>query len=132
MCPKTAIQPQGSPAAVGPYSPAVRAGDFLFCSGQIPIDPHSGNLVSGDIQAQTARVLENVQLILKHEKLDWADVVKATNFLVDMSDFSAMNEAYARFFQRDFPARTTLQVAGLPKGARIEIEIIAHYPRQAP
>jgi 2-iminobutanoate/2-iminopropanoate deaminase len=128
---KTIIQPPGSPAAVGPYSPAVRAGDFLFCSGQIPIDPRSGHLVSGDIQTQTARVLENVQAILEHENLGWADVVKSTVFLIDMADFAGMNEAYARCFRNDFPARTTIQVAGLPKGARIEIEIIAHYRRPA-
>ena len=125
---KIPIQPGGAPPVVGPYSQAIRTGDFLFCSGQIPIDPVSGDLIHGDIQAQTRQALENVKAILDHEKLAFADVVKTTVYLIDLADFGAMNQVYARYFQAAYPARSTVQVAGLPKGARIEIEVIVYYP----
>jgi 2-iminobutanoate/2-iminopropanoate deaminase len=124
---KTIIKPANSPAAVGPYNHAVRVGDLLFCSGQIPINPASGNLVAGDIKAQTETVLENVKAILDDQKLTFANVVKSTVFLTNLADFPAMNEVYTRYFTSDFPARSTIQVAALPRGAHVEIEVIAHY-----
>jgi 2-iminobutanoate/2-iminopropanoate deaminase len=124
---KQIIKPAKSPAAVGPYNHAVRVGDLLFSAGQIPIDPATGNLVSGDIQTQTERVLQNVKAILDDQHLSFANVVKSTVFLTNLADFAAMNEVYAKYFTGDFPARSTVQVAALPKGAGIEIEIVAHY-----
>ena len=105
----------------------MRIGDLLFCAGQIPLDPASGNLVSGDIKAQAERVLENVKAILEDQKLTFANVVKSTVFLTNLADFAGMNEVYAKYFTADFPARSTIQVAALPKGATVEIEVIAHY-----
>ena len=124
---KTIIKPSKSPAAIGPYNHAVRTGDLLFCAGQIPIDPASGNLISGDIKAQTERVLQNVKAILDDQRLTFANVVKATVFMTNLADFSGMNEIYAKYFTNDFPARSTVQVAALPKGANVEIEVIAHF-----
>ena len=124
---KTIIKPPQSPAAVGPYNHAVRVGDLLFCAGQIPIEPSTGNLIAGDIRAQTERVLENVKAILDSQKLGFQNVVKSTVFMVNLGDFAAMNEVYARYFTTDFPARSTIQVAALPKGAQVEIEVIAHF-----
>ena len=124
---KTIITPAASPAPVGPYNHAIRAGDLLFCSGQIPIDPKTGSLVTGDIRAQTARVLENVKAILADQKLTFANVVKTTVFLTDLADFAAMNEVYAGYFKEAAPARSTVQVAALPRGANVEIEVLAHY-----
>ena len=124
---KIIIKPAKSAPAVGPYNHAVRLGDLLFCSGQIPLDPATGTLVSGDIKAQTERVLENIKAILEDQKLTLANVLKTTVFLTSMADFSTMNEVYARHFKADFPARSTVQVAALPKGASIEIEVIAHF-----
>jgi 2-iminobutanoate/2-iminopropanoate deaminase len=124
---KTIIRPNGTPPPVGPYSHAVRVGDLLFCSGQIPLDPATGQLVPGDARAQTERVLETIKAILAHEGLGLDRVVKATVFLTDLADFAFMNEVYSRYFTRDFPARSTIQVAGLPRGAKVEIEVIAHY-----
>ena len=120
------IKPAASPAPVGPYNHAVRVGDLLFCSGQIPLDAQ-GNLVTGDIRIQTEQVLKNVQAILDDQKLTFAHVVKSTVFMVNLGDFAAMNEVYARYFTSDFPARSTVQVAALPRGAQVEIEIVAHY-----
>ena len=100
---------------------------MLFCAGQIPIDPATGNLVSGDIKAQTQKVLENVQAILDDQNLTFANVVKSTVFLTNLADFTAMNEVYAKFFTSDFPARSTIQVAALPRGAIVEIEVVAHF-----
>jgi|SRR5260370_40145099 len=127
MPPKKIIKPAKSAPAVGPYNHGVRVGDLLFCAGQIPIDPATGNLVSGDIKAQTERVLENVKAILNDQKLTFGNVVKSTVFLTSLADFAAMNEVYATYFTSDFPARSTIQVAALPKGANVEIEVIAHY-----
>jgi 2-iminobutanoate/2-iminopropanoate deaminase len=124
---KQIIKPAKSAPAVGPYNHAVRIGDLLFCAGQIPLDPATGNLVAGDIKAQTERVLQNVQAILEDQKLKFANVVKSTVFLTNLADFAGMNEVYARHFTSDFPARSTIQVAALPKGANVEIEVIAHY-----
>ena len=127
MLTKTIIKPAKSPAAVGPYHHAVRVGDLLFCSGQIPLDPQTGNLVPGDIRVQTDRVLQNVKAILDDQGLTFANVVKSTVFMVDLAGFGAMNEIYSKYFTENFPARSTLQVAGLPKGASVEIEVIAHF-----
>ena len=127
MAIKTILRPAHSPAAVGPYHHAVRVGDLLFSAGQIPLDPTTGALVAGDIGAQTERVLENVKAILDDQKLTFAHVVKTTVFLTNLADFAAMNEIYARYFTTDFPARSTVQVAALPRGASVEIEFIAHY-----
>jgi len=127
MATKSIIKPAKSPAAVGPYNHAVRVGDLLFCAGQIPIEPAIGNLVSGDIKAQTERVLENIKVILDDQKLTFANVVKSTVFLTDLANFAGMNEVYAKYFTENFPARSTVQVAGLPKGASVEIEVVAHF-----
>ena len=127
MANKRIIKPARSAPAVGPYNHAVRIGDLLFCAGQIPVDPATGNLAAGDIKAQTERVLENIRVILDDQKLGFANVVKSTVFLTNLADFAAMNEVYAKYFTADFPARSTVQVAGLPRGANVEIEVIAHF-----
>ena len=127
MSNKTIIKPAKSPAAVGPYNHAVRVGDLLFCAGQIPINPADGNLIVGDIKAQTERVLQNVKAILDDQKLTFANVVKSTVFLTSLADFAGMNEVYSKHFTSDFPARSTIQVAALPKGASVEIEVLAHF-----
>ena len=127
MANKTVIKPKNSPPALGPYNHAVRTGDLLFCAGQIPIDPQTGNLVTGDIKIQTDRVLQNVKAILDDQGLTFAHVVKSTVFMTNLGDFASMNEIYARYFTGNFPARSTVQVAALPKGATVEIEVIAHF-----
>src|SRR5271170_7102653 len=127
MASKQIIKPAKSPAAVGPYNHAVRVSDLLFCAGQIPIDPKDGDLISGDIKTQTERVLQNVKVILADQKLTFANVVKSTVFLTNLADFTGMNEIYSKHFTADFPARSTIQVAALPKGANVEIEVIAHF-----
>jgi len=127
MATKEIIKPRNSPAAVGPYNHAVRLGDLLFCAGQIPIDPATGNLITGDIKAQTERALQNVKAILDDQKLTFVSVIKSTVFLTNLADFAGMNEVYAKYFTGDFPARSTVQVAALPKGANVEIEVIAHF-----
>ena len=127
MATKQIIEPAGSPAAVGPYNHAVRVGDLLFCAGQIPLDPATGDLVKGDIKVQTERVLQNVKAILEDQKLTLANVVKSTVFMTDLADFAGMNEVYAKHFTSDFPARSTIQVGALPKGANVEIEVVAHF-----
>ena len=127
MATKTIIRPKNSPPAVGPYNHAVRVGDMLFCAGQIPIDPKTGNLIEGDVKAQTTRVLENVKAILEDQKLTFNNVVKTTVFLTNLADFAGMNEIYSKYFTADHPARSTIQVAALPKNANVEIEVIAHF-----
>src|SRR5215212_5844259 len=122
-----AISPVGAPKAVGPYSVAVRIGDFLFASGQIPLDPASGALVSGGIDAQTERVLENIKIVLADQGLTFSNVVKTTVFMTNLGDFAEMNAMYALYFAEPFPARSTVQVAALPKASSVEIEIIAHF-----
>ena len=120
------IQSENLPKAVGPYSVAVRVGDFLFCSGQIPLDSQ-GQLIAGGIKEQTRQVLQNISAILKDQSLSPENVVKATVFMIDLADFNEMNLIYAEFFTRNHPARSTIQVAALPRGAKVEIEIIACY-----
>ena len=127
MAKKTVIKPAKSPAAVGPYNHAVQVDDLLFCAGQIPIEPATGNLVAGDIKVQTQRVLENVKAILEDQQLTFENVVKSTVFLTNLADFAGMNEVYSKYFTSVFPARSTIQVAALPKGASVEIEVIAHF-----
>ena len=127
MATKTIIKPAHSPAAVGPYNHAVRIGDLLFSAGQIPLNPADGTLVAGDIKAQTERVLQNVKAILDDQGLTFSHVVKSTVFMTNLADFAGMNEVYVKYFTENFPARSTVQVAALPKGANVEIEIIAHF-----
>jgi 2-iminobutanoate/2-iminopropanoate deaminase len=125
---RTTITAPGAPAAIGPYSHAVAVGNLLFCSGQTPIDPATGELIEGDIAQQTRRVLQNLQLVLSASGVTLAQAVKTTVFLMDMADFAAMNAVYAEFFPAAPPARSTVQVAGLPRGARVEIELVAVKP----
>lgn len=125
---KEAIHTTQAPAALGPYSQAIRIGDFVFTSGQVALDPATGQLVEGGIEAQTRRVLQNLHAVLQAAGLDLARVVKTTVFLKDMNDFAAMNQAYAEHFQSETvpaPARSTVEVARLPKDALVEIEVIA-------
>jgi 2-iminobutanoate/2-iminopropanoate deaminase len=122
---KKIISTPDAPAAVGPYSQAVRVGSTIYCAGQIPLDPKSGQIVSGGIDVQTRRVLDNVTAVLKAEGLTFDNIVKTTIFLMDLGDFQAVNEIYGSYFKQQPPARSTVQVAGLPKGARVEIEVIA-------
>jgi len=119
------IDSEDAPEAQGPYSQAIVAGDLVFCAGQIPLDPATGSLVQGDIAAQTRRVLDNLAAVLAAAGSDLAHVVKTTVFLADIDDFAAMNEAYGLRFGSHRPARSTFQVAALPRGARIEIECVA-------
>lgn len=122
---KKIISTTEAPAAIGPYSQAVRVGSMIFCAGQVPLDPKTGQIVSEDIADQTRRVLDNVAAILKAEQLTLAHVVKTTVFLADFSDFQKMNEVYATYFKDQPPARSTVGVSTLPKNARVEIEAIA-------
>ena len=122
---RTVVATDQAPAAVGPYSQAVRAGGLVFTAGQISIDPASGKLVGRDIQEQTRRVLQNLQAVLDAAGASMADVVKTTVFLKDMGDFQAMNEVYAQFFTENPPARSAVQVVALPLGVDIEIEAVA-------
>lgn len=116
-----------APKAIGPYSPAIRAGQLLFVSGQVPLDPATGQLVPGGIAEQTRRVLDNIGALLKAGDRSFADVVRTTIFLADMNDFGAVNEIYGQYFSEPYPARATVQVARLPKDARVEIDVIASY-----
>ena len=122
---KKIVSTSDAPAAIGPYSQGIRSGAMLFCAGQIPLDPKTGEIVSDDIAAQTKRVLENISAILKAENLNFNHVVKTTIFLTSMGDFQAVNEIYATCFRENPPARSTVAVSALPKGAKIEIEVIA-------
>jgi 2-iminobutanoate/2-iminopropanoate deaminase len=122
---KKIISTSEAPGAIGPYSQAVRSGRLLFCSGQIPLDPKSGQLVPGDIAAQTRRVLDNIAAILKAEGLTFDHVIKTTIFLTNLGDFQTVNEIYGSYFKQDPPARSTVQVSALPKGANVEIEVTA-------
>lgn len=115
-----------APAAVGPYSQAVHANGWLFCAGQIPLSPESGQLIEGDIAAQTTQVLDNLKAVLHAANMTFSDVVKTTVFLTDLGSFQVMNEVYQRYFGEVRPARSTIQVAGLPKGAQVEIEAVAY------
>jgi 2-iminobutanoate/2-iminopropanoate deaminase len=124
---KQTISSDKAPKAIGPYSPAVRAGHLLFVSGQVALDPATGQMVEGGIAAQTRRVLENIGALLAAGGRSFADVVRTTIFLADMNDFSAFNEVYGEYFREPYPARATVQVARLPKDARVEIDVIASY-----
>ena len=119
------VQTEHAPAAIGPYSQAIQAGGFVFVSGQIPIDPQTGEFVSGGVAEQTERVLKNLSAVLEASGSSLGQVVKTTVFLTDMKDFGAMNEVYDRFFTADPPARATVAAAGLPRDARVEIEAVA-------
>lgn len=122
---KEVIRTSQAPAAIGPYSQAIRANGMLFCAGQVPLDPATGQMVEGGITEQTRRVLENVRGVLEAGGSSFDKVVKSTVFLTTMDDFAAMNEVYAEYFTGDAPARSTVAVAQLPRGARVEIEVIA-------
>jgi 2-iminobutanoate/2-iminopropanoate deaminase len=119
------IQTDNAPGAIGPYSQAIKAGGFVFVSGQIPTDPQTGEFVAGGITEQTEQVLKNLKAVLVASGSSLAQVVKTTVFLADMKEFSGMNEVYARFFPEPPPARATVAVAGLPRDARVEIEVVA-------
>ncbi len=120
------ISTSAAPAAIGPYSQAVRVGDLVFLSGQIPLDPATGEMVGGqDVRAQTERVMDNLAAVLAAADSSFARVVKTTIFLTDLGDFAAVNEVYAKRFASEPPARATVQVAALPRGAKVEIEMIA-------
>lgn len=119
------VATDAAPKAIGPYSQAVWAGDILFCSGQIPLDPATGNMVTGGITEQVTRVLENIRGLLGSQGLDFGNVVRSTVFLSDMSNFGALNDVYAKYFTKNPPARSTVQVARLPKDALVEIEVVA-------
>lgn len=122
-----AASPRG-PAALGPYSHAVWAGHLLYCSGQTPIDPATNALITGDVEAQTQRVFDNLQAVVEDAGLTMDDVIKCNVYLTDMANFAAMNRAYQARFTAPFPARTTVAVAGLPLGAAVEIELVAQKP----
>jgi 2-iminobutanoate/2-iminopropanoate deaminase len=122
---KKIISTSEAPAALGPYSQAVRVGSTIYCAGQIPLDPKTGQIVTGGIEVQTRRVMDNVTAILKAEGLTCENIVKTTIFLADLGDFQTVNEVYGSYFKQAPPARSTVQVAALPKGARVEIEAIA-------
>ena len=124
---KKAVSSPEAPKAIGPYSQAVRAGQFLFASGQIPLDPATGAVVDGDISAQTRRVMENLGAVLASAGLSFAHVVRTTVFLADMGEFAAVNEVYGKYFSEPYPARATVQVARLPRDVRVEIDLIATF-----
>lgn len=123
---KSPIQTASAPAAIGPYSQAIRCGDLVFVSGQIPLDPKSGELVKGTIEDETNRVLENLKAIVEASGSSMAKVVRTTIFLRDMGLFSRVNEVYGKFFPAPFPARATVEVSRLPKDVNVEIDCIAH------
>lgn len=119
------VHTDAAPAAIGPYSQAIVAGNLVFTAGQIPLDPKSMEIVQGDVATQTARVMENIQAVLEAAGAGLDTVVKTTVFLADMADFAAMNEVYARYFGDHKPARSTVQAAGLPRNVRVEIDTVA-------
>src|SRR5690242_15328905 len=122
---KKVISTNEAPAAIGPYSQAVRCGHFLFCSGQIPLDPKSGQIVTGDIATQTRRVMENIASLLRAQGMTFDSIIKTTIFLTNLGDFQTVNETYGSYFKQDPPARSTVEVSALPRGANVEIEVIA-------
>ena len=125
--PKKHVESSQAPKPIGPYSQGVISGGLLFVSGQVPIDPDTGELVAGDIEVQAERALKNVMAILKEAKMGPEHVVKATVYLADLADFPRMNQVYSRYLGKEPPARSTIQVAALPKGARVEIDVIAAF-----
>jgi 2-iminobutanoate/2-iminopropanoate deaminase len=122
---REAVSALGAPAAVGPYSQAVRLGDFVWLSGQAPLEPVSGELVEGDAAAQVRQVFANLSAVLTAANLSFDDVAKVNVYLIDLADFASMNQVYAETFTEPYPARTTVAVAGLPMGARVEIDLVA-------
>ncbi len=125
MAERHRVETADAPAAIGPYSQAIRAGDLVFCSGQIPLDPKTGELVKGDIRDQTCRVLDNLAAVLAAAGTSLKNAVKCTVFLADLNDFAAMNEVYAQYFGEPFPARATIEVRRLPRDVRVEIDAVA-------
>ena len=123
---KKSINTTKAPSAIGPYSQAVRVGDFLYISGQIPLDPKTMEMIKGDIELETEKVLRNIEAILSAEGLNFGHVIKTTVYLTDLSEFARMNQVYENFFSNTKPARACVQVAALPKGAMVEIDAIAH------
>ena len=119
------VKTESAPGAIGPYSQAVKVGDFVFCSGQIPIDPATGEFVEGGVREQTHQVLKNLSEVLKAAGSSLKGVIKTTVFVEDMNDFAEMNRVYAEYFTENFPARATVQAARLPKDAKVEIECVA-------
>ncbi len=115
----------GAPTAIGPYSPALKVGNFLFLSGSIPLDPATGQLVAGGITEQTTRVMENIKTLLEAAGASFNHVARTTVFMVDLGEFAAMNEVYAKYFAAPYPARSTVQVVKLPRDVRVEIDVIA-------
>lgn len=126
---KHSFSSDNAPKAIGPYSQAVRVGDLLFLSGQVPLDPATSQMIEGDISIQTRRVMDNLGAVLKSAGLSFAQVARTTIFLTDMNDFAKVNEVYGSYFTEPFPARATVQVARLPKDARVEIDAIAAFDR---
>ena len=124
---KSAVTSAAAPKAIGPYSQAVRAGDLLFLSGQIPLDPSTGQMVDGDIAAATRRVMDNLAAVLASAGLSFANVVRTTIYLADLGDFAKVNEVYGSYLSEPFPARATVQVARLPRDARVEIDAVASF-----
>lgn len=123
---KKIISTDAAPKAIGPYSQAVQMDSFLFCSGQIPIDPKTNEVFTGDIKTQTEMVIKNIEGVLKAADMNFSNVVKTTIFLTNMSDFATVNEIYGKSFATNPPARSTVAVAALPKGVNVEIEVLAH------
>jgi 2-iminobutanoate/2-iminopropanoate deaminase len=123
---KKIVSTPKAPAAIGPYSQAIRIGDFLYTSGQISLDPESMEMITGDIEGETEKVLQNIEAILKADGLSLNNIIKTTVYLTDLSEFARMNQVYEKFFADTKPARACVQVAALPKGAKVEIDAIAH------
>lgn len=126
---KTEIATRNAPQAIGPYSQAIAVGETLYCSGQIPIDPATGNIESADVAGQARRVFENIKAVLAAAGLDFSDTVKTTVFLTDLNDFAVVNKTYGEYFDKPYPARSCVQVSALPKGAKIEVEVVAKLRR---
>ncbi len=124
---KQALSSDRAPKAIGPYSQAIRVGQLLFLSGQVPLDPSTGQMVDGDVTAQTRRVMDNLAAVLESAGLSFAHVARTTIYLADMNDFAKVNEVYGSYFSEPYPARATVQVARLPKDARVEIDAIAAF-----
>lgn len=122
---KKAVLSSNAPAPIGPYSQAIDMGSLVFCSGQIALDPQSGQVVGNDVKSQTEQVIKNIDAVLKAAQLEFKNIVKTTIFLTDMKDFPAVNEVYGKFFPEIPPARSTVAVAGLPKDVKVEIEVVA-------